>query len=72
MQFIEQMVPLWESGNRTRLVALGGDTFFAPKEKNLGEIIKEKNKKFIEPPLLDIFLSAPVFLHTCNKKDGED
>ena len=72
MQFIEQMVPLWESGNRTRLVALGGDTFFAPKEKNLGEIIKEKNKKWIDEGLLEFKKTVPPdeFNHMVAKAKG--
>ena len=59
MQFIDQMVPLWERGNRTKLVALGGDTYFSPKDRNLGEIIKEKNQKWIEEGLLEFKNTVP-------------
>lgn len=59
MQFIEQMVLLWEKGNRTKLVALGGDTYFAPKDRNLGDVIKEKNKHWIEEGLLEFRDTVP-------------
>ena len=66
MQFINQMVPLWERGNRTKLVALGGDTYFSPKDRNLGEIIKEKNQKWIEEGLLEFKNTVPpdLFMRT--------
>ncbi|MCI9487239.1 MAG: glycosyltransferase [Lachnospiraceae bacterium] len=59
MQFIEQMAHLWEKGNRTKLVTIGGDTFFSPKDRNLGEIIKEKYQKWIEEGLLEINGAIP-------------
>ena len=59
MQFIDQMALLWEGGNRTKLVALGGDTYFSPKDKNLGEILKEKNRRWIEEGLLEFKDTVP-------------
>ncbi|MCI9487240.1 MAG: glycosyltransferase [Lachnospiraceae bacterium] len=59
MQFIDQMALLWEGGNRTKLVALGGDTYFSPKDKNLGEILKEKNCRWIEEGLLEFKDTVP-------------
>ncbi len=72
MQFIDQMIPLWEKGNRTRLVALGGDTYFAPKDRNMGEIIKEKNKKWIEKGVLEFRDTVPPdeFNHLVAKAKG--
>ncbi len=59
LQFIEQMVPLWEQGNKTKLVVLGGDTYFAPKDRKLGDVIKEKNRRWIEAGMLDFKETVP-------------
>ena len=59
LQFIEQMENLWKRGNRTKLVTIGGDTFFSPKDRNLGEIIKEKYRKWIEEGLLELNGAVP-------------
>ena len=59
LQFIEQMVPLWEQGNKTKLVVLGGDTYFAPKDKNLGDVIQEKNRRWIEAGMLEFKETVP-------------
>ncbi len=59
MQFIDQMVSLWKQGSRTKLVALGGDTYFSPKDRKLGEILREKNHKWIEEGLLEFKDTVP-------------
>lgn len=41
-QFIQAMEMLWQKGETTRIVVVGGDTHFMPKDCSMGEIIEKK------------------------------
>lgn len=53
---VEQLVKsfdiLWERGYKCKLKLIGGDTKFFPKNKNLGEILKDKYSNRIKEGLL--------------------
>lgn len=59
VQFIGEMDKLWSQGEKTRLVALGGDTIFAPKNGSLREFLKKKYAHRIEEGLLEFTDSVP-------------
>ena len=58
-QFISEMDKLWTQGEKTKLVALGGDTFFAPKDCQLREFLKRKYAHRIQEGLLEFTDSVP-------------
>ena len=59
LQFIEQMAHMWENVYLTYLVNIVGVTFFSQKERYLGEVIKEKHRKWIEEGLLELNGAVP-------------
>ncbi|WP_238916670.1 glycosyltransferase [Clostridium sp. YIM B02555] len=48
LQLLKAADNLWNEGLDFKLTLLGGDTFFSPKQKMMGDIIREKYKKRIE------------------------
>lgn len=59
LQFLQCMEQLWQEGVPTKLITYGGDTFFAPRNKMLGDIIREKYRHRIQEGLLEIHASIP-------------
>ena len=59
VQFIAEMDKLWRNGCKTKLVALGGDTYFAPKACFLGDMLRKKYAQRIEEGLLQFWDSVP-------------
>lgn len=58
-QFIGEMDKLWAQGEKTKLVALGGDTFFAPKNCTLRQLLEKKYAHRIREGLLEFVDSVP-------------
>ena len=56
---IAQMDRLWQEGCTTKLVALGGDTYFAPRACMLREMVKKKYAHRVEQGLLSFVDSVP-------------
>lgn len=59
VQLIAQMDRLWQEGCTTKLVALGGDTYFAPRACMLREMVKKKYAHRVEQGLLSFVDSVP-------------
>lgn len=47
-QFLAVMARVWEEGETTPLVAIGGDVFFHAKNQTIGDMIHSKYKKYID------------------------
>ena len=51
-QLLKPMAQLWEEGEKTQLVLVGGDVMFSPKGQTIGDMIRQKYGKWIEAGLL--------------------
>ncbi len=58
-QLLEPMARLWESGERTPLVLVGGDTYFEPADKTVGRMIREQYGRWIDRGLLKLQGKVP-------------
>lgn len=58
-QFLPHMVRHWKAGSKTPLLLVGGDVFFSPKQQTIGEMIREKYKKWIDCGLLQLMDKVP-------------
>ena len=57
---LPQMECLWEEGETTPLVLLGGDVFYRPKGKMMGDMIREKYGRWIKAGLLRLQQKVPL------------
>ena len=51
-QLLKPMAKLWEEGEKTPLVLVGGDVMFSPKGQTIGDMIRQKYSRWIEAGLL--------------------
>ncbi len=58
-QLLKPMARLWERGERTPLVLVGGDTYFEPGGKTLGRMIREQYGRWIDEGLLKLHGLVP-------------
>ncbi|GGJ00946.1 glycosyltransferase [Paenibacillus hunanensis] len=56
-QMIKGAARLWDQGYEFKLKLIGGDTYFHPRARNLGEFLQERYKKYIDQGKL-IFKAA--------------
>jgi len=57
---LPQMVRLWEEGERVQLVLLGGDVFYEPSGRMMGDMIREKYGSWIDKGLLQLKEKVPL------------
>jgi len=58
-QLVRQMAKLWEQGDQTPLMLVGGDVYFEPTGKTIGTMIQEKYGHWIENGLLTLHDKVP-------------
>ena len=57
---LPQMEKLWEEGERISLILLGGDVFYKPKGKMMGDMIRERYARWIDEGLLSLKEKVPL------------
>ena len=51
---IDVCAELWEAGREFRLTTIGGETHFAPRGCNLGDVIRKKHQRWIDAGCLNL------------------